>query len=156
MTPGDFAAWLPGAIRDYAADKVAAGNWTDAEALSRSAAEFDKLLPNGPDTPGNHLYSILASPEPGSPPFPIGMIWIAALPERRQAFIYDFVIDPPYRRKGYGAQALRAVEAEVRALGLASIGLHVFGHNHAAQALYTKLGYEITNVNMAKRLSPKD
>jgi ribosomal protein S18 acetylase RimI-like enzyme len=83
------------------------------------------------------------------------MIWIAAFPERRRAFIYDFSIHPPYRRKGYGAQALRAVEVKARALGLESIGLHVFGHNRAAQALYEKLGYEVTNINMSKRMPPE-
>jgi ribosomal protein S18 acetylase RimI-like enzyme len=104
------------------------------------------------DTPGQYLFSILAAPEPGLPARPVGMIWFAALEGRPQAFIYDFAIDPAYRRRGYGAQALRALEAEVRAVGLESIALHVFGHNHGAQALYRKLGYEVTNLHMAKRL----
>ena len=36
--------------------------------------------------------------------------------------------------------------------GLETLALHVFGHNPGARALYEKLGYEITNINMAKHL----
>ena len=35
-------------------------------------------------------------------------------------------------------------------LGLQGIALHVFGHNTGAQALYGKLGYVPTNINMFK------
>lgn len=66
--------------------------------------------------------------------------------------MYDFLVYEPYRRCGYGWQALQALEQNVRALGLDTIGLHVFGHNHAARALYEKAGYEVTNINMAKKL----
>jgi hypothetical protein len=33
-----------------------------------------------------------------------------------------------------------------------SIGLHVFGDNLGAHALYAKLGYGVTGINMLKRL----
>jgi hypothetical protein len=45
-----------------------------------------------------------------------------------------------------------AMEAEVKAMGLDRISLHVFGHNPGARRLYEKLGYETTNVYMAKQL----
>jgi hypothetical protein len=38
------------------------------------------------------------------------------------------------------------------AMVLARIGLHVFGHNPGAQALYAQLGYGVTGLNMAKPL----
>jgi predicted GNAT family acetyltransferase len=31
--------------------------------------------------------------------------------------------------------------------------LHVFGHNQVARALYEKIGYEVTNVLMSKKLT---
>jgi RimJ/RimL family protein N-acetyltransferase len=37
-------------------------------------------------------------------------------------------------------------------LGLSGIALHVFGHNHGAQALYAKLGFVATNINLFKSL----
>ncbi len=49
-----------------------------------------------------------------------------------------------------GEQAFQALEIKVRELGLHTIALHVFGHNHAARAMYEKLGYITTNVQMLK------
>jgi ribosomal protein S18 acetylase RimI-like enzyme len=83
------------------------------------------------------------------------MIWFAVenrRPSDSYAWIYDFRIDEQHRRHGYGYQAMLAVEAKVRALGLNKIGLHVFGHNHAAQALYEKAGYGVTGISMAKQI----
>ncbi len=153
MTSAEYEPWLEGDIREYADEKVRAGNWSAADALERSAEEHRKLLPQGLATPDNYLYTITAEPAPGEGPVPVGMVWLAVPPwQPPLAFIYDFVIHEPYRRRGYASQALLALEGKVRALGLDTIGLHVFGHNHAARALYEKAGYEITNISMAKKL----
>ena len=84
----------------------------------------------------------------------VGMIWFAVGEQDGQqiAFICDFLVHEAFRGKGYGKRALRGLEQKVKALGVTSISLHVFGHNRAAWALYEKLGYEVTNVNMTKRL----
>jgi ribosomal protein S18 acetylase RimI-like enzyme len=37
-------------------------------------------------------------------------------------------------------------------MGINSIRLHVFGYNHSAIAMYQKLGYETTNLQMEKKL----
>jgi ribosomal protein S18 acetylase RimI-like enzyme len=68
------------------------------------------------------------------------------------AFIYDIIIFEEYRRRGYGEATMLAVEEKVREQGLNSIALHVFGHNHAAKTLYEKIGYEITDINMMKKV----
>jgi ribosomal protein S18 acetylase RimI-like enzyme len=47
---------------------------------------------------------------------------------------------------------MRALEGEAKRLGFKKLGLHVFGHNMIARGLYEKLGYAITNLNMAKSL----
>jgi len=153
LTQPEYETWLADEIQVYADEKVQSGNWDAAEALERSRAEHDKLLPQGLATPDNYLYRVMAEPEPGAAPVAVGMIWLAVPPWKPPvAFIYDFVIDGAYRRRGYARQALQAIEPKVRALGLDTIGLHVFGHNHAARALYEQAGYEITNINMAKKL----
>jgi ribosomal protein S18 acetylase RimI-like enzyme len=48
---------------------------------------------------------------------------------------------------------LQAIEPRVRELGVTGIGLHVFAHNPGAQALYAKLGYNVTSINMRKNLA---
>jgi RimJ/RimL family protein N-acetyltransferase len=41
-------------------------------------------------------------------------------------------------------------------VGLDKIALHVFAHNHAARAMYKKLGYQTTDVMISKKLdTPK-
>ena len=82
------------------------------------------------------------------------MIWFAVVEQagERAAFIYDFSADETLRGRGYGKAALLGLEQKVKALGITSVSLHVFGHNRAAWALYEKTGYEVTNVNMTKRL----
>ena len=86
------------------------------------------------------------------------MLWFAerVSKARRTAFVYNLEVDAAYRRRGYASQAFLAMEQHVRALGITSIGLHVFGGNHAAQALYAKLGYEVTHVIMKKTLDAAD
>ena len=151
MSDIEYQSYLALAVRDYADDKVAAGNWQPADALERSAQEFQRLLPDGVATQDNYLFNI----EDQTLAAKVGMIWLARLIQGAHpiAFIYDFRIDEPYRRQGYGEQALRAAEERAKALGFDTIALQVFGHNHAARALYEKMGYEITNINMAKKLT---
>jgi RimJ/RimL family protein N-acetyltransferase len=153
MTQAEYDSWLADEIQAYADEKVQAGAWDPADARQRSEDEHQKLLPLGLETPNNYLYRILAETPHGSAPVPVGMLWVA-VPSWRPplAFVYDFVIEAAYRRRGYATQALQALDETVRALGLDTIGLHVFGHNHAARALYEKAGYVVTDVNMAKKL----
>jgi len=143
MNEVEYQTYLDNSIREYAEDKVQAGNWQPEEALERSAQEFQKLLPEGVVTKDHYLFDI----EDETRGVNVGMIWLARIMQGAQPimFIYDFRIDEPFRRKGYGEQA--------KALGLDTIALHVFGFNHGARALYEKLGYEITNINMAKKLT---
>jgi RimJ/RimL family protein N-acetyltransferase len=151
MTQPEYEPWLEQAITDYADDKVRAGTWEAGEALERSRAEFQRLLPDGLATKDNYVYSIWSDDAPLDTP--VGVLWMAVPPWKRSlAFVYDFSIFEPYRRRGYGSQALRALEDKVRALGLDTIGLHVFGYNHGAIALYEKAGYEITDINMSKKV----
>jgi ribosomal protein S18 acetylase RimI-like enzyme len=80
------------------------------------------------------------------------MVWFA-LKERagtQIAHLYNIEISPGHQHQGHAQRALRALEKEVQRLGLSGIALHVFGHNTSAQALYTKLGYVPTNINMFK------
>jgi len=150
LSEADFQKHLAFVIDDYAQDHVAAGNWPAEGARERSKQEFDKLLPQGLATPGQYLFSVYDEELDKN----VGLLWFA-LDERRQppsAFIYDFLIDEAYRRRGYGRLALLALEDKARKMGIGQIALHVFGHNHAARALYEQAGYEVTNLHMAKKV----
>jgi ribosomal protein S18 acetylase RimI-like enzyme len=150
ITEDEYRTWLAQSIKDYAQDKVDAGTWQPGEALSRSEQDFTQLLPQGRVTPDNPIYSI----QDATLGTHVGVLWIAVLSGglRKTAYIYDIVIYEAYRRHGYGEGTMLALEEKVRELGLDTVGLHVFGHNKAAQALYEKVGYIVTDINMSKTL----
>jgi ribosomal protein S18 acetylase RimI-like enzyme len=145
-----YASYLQAAVAGYAEDNVASGRWPKDGALERSLAEFEDLLPQGLETPGNHLFEIRPAKEGPI----VGFLWFA-VEERhgiRGAFVYDIEVKAEFRRQGHARRAFQALEPIVASLGLSSIGLHVFGHNPGAQALYGQLGYAVTGINMLKKL----
>ena len=150
MTKAEFADYRAYAARNYADEKVRAGNWSAEEATRLAEETLDMLLPEGVATPEHHLFTI-----EGDDGTPVGRLWLAERIEAnadRHAFVYEILIFNDYRRQGYGRAAMAAAEAKARELGLDKIKLHVFGHNTAARALYADLGYAETNVMMEKRL----
>ena len=147
-----FGAYQQASIIGYAEDKVAVGSWPAAGALERSREEFASLLPQGLATPDNHIFEILAA-DVGPV---VGAIWLAIEHHQGVAggYIYNVEIHPEHRRRGHALRAFEAIEPLAAALGATNIGLHVFGQNHAAQALYRKLGYQVTGINMRKTIAP--
>lgn len=141
----DFERFLEREVREYAADHVRNGNWPAEGALERSREEFEHYLPEGIHTPDQHLWSIVEDTRTK-----IGVLWVQV--KEQKAFIFDFVIDEAFRGKGYGKQALAAMDETLRAMDVESVALHVFGDNVAAQELYRKMGFEITGLHMRKAL----
>lgn len=150
MGDSEYRRFLEWAIADYAEGKVRAGQWKVERAHELAEEALSSLLPDGLSTADQYLYTILDESAGGG----VGYLWFGVRggEDGRYAALYEFVIHEGYRRRGYGTGALRALEAEVRRLGLEKIVLHVFGHNEAARALYRKVGYVETNVTMAKKV----
>jgi ribosomal protein S18 acetylase RimI-like enzyme len=148
MSEEAFPDYRLRAIRGFAEDNIAAGRWPEEGALARSERDFEESLPEGLATPDNHLFEILA--DEGGPT--VGYLWFVVVEKHglRSAFIDDLEVLPEYRRQGHAEAAFKAMEPIVRRLGLTRVDLHVFAHNEAAQALYRKLGYAVTGMNMRK------
>jgi ribosomal protein S18 acetylase RimI-like enzyme len=149
MTESEFAAWCDSIVPNYAAERVKSGDWPESDAIDRSRASLDELLPRGIETPDNHLFTIVDANGES-----VGMLWFA-IKERsgnRIAYVYNIAIDPRFRRQGHAERAFDALEREANRLGLKGIALHVFGHNRGARSLYEKLGFEATDITMFKPL----
>jgi len=58
------------------------------------------------------------------------------------AFIDELYIDAPYRRRGYGRQALGFAEERAREMGVNAIHLEVDHGNNPAFELYRRTGYK--------------
>lgn len=150
MDESSFQFFLGQATRDYAEDKVKAGAWDPENAMKLSEEVIARSLPKGLYTEGAYLYSIVEISSDSQ----VGYIWFNVTEGRsgREAFIYDFYIFEPYQSKGYGKQAMTALDEEAREMGVTKIGLHVFGQNHRAFELYKKMGYIVTDITMSKDL----
>lgn len=152
MTAADHAEWLAQAVPGYANEKVLSGAWQPPEAQQRATALTARLLPQGRETPGHYFFTVTLA-ETGAK---IGFLWLGKGEAPDSACLYDIHIAPAFRRQGHGRRALLALEQTAATLGFKAIALHVFGHNRAAESLYRSLGYEVTDLNMRKRLAPKN
>jgi GNAT superfamily N-acetyltransferase len=151
MTDAEFALFRARAVRDYAADKVKAGEWAPERSEELAEDETDRLLPEGPHTPGM-LVVMAESDEDG----PVGYAWLAlARPELSGAWIYDIAIDEEQRGKGYGRALLNGLEQAAYEHGCSTIGLNVFAGNEVARRLYERAGFRLTSIQMAKELGPE-
>ena len=150
MTEQNYQKFLSQSIIDYADDKVKAGTWAPSEAQELSSKEFERILPEGLNTSNSYLYSVV---DPALD-LKVGYLWIHLSdgPLGRSAFIYDIAIYKDVQGKGYGTQTMLALEEEAKRLQVDRISLHVFGHNKIAFGLYQKMGYQITDISMSKKL----
>ena len=148
MTQPEYEIYLEHLIPDYAADNVRAGYWDESEALEKSRQQTASLLPQGLQTKDHYIYNLVDGDQI------VGMIWLKASPNNpiKSGFIFDVMIDEKFRGKGYGKQIMILIEEKARELDLKSIGLHVFAYNKVAKNLYESMGYEVSSLNMIKKL----
>lgn len=154
MTEAEFSNYLSYAVKDYAEAHLKSGDCEPDEALMLAQKDYEALLPVGLATPGHHLFSLRTD---GTAPA-VGMLWFEVRERRgrKSAYIFDLHIDAPHRGKGYGEQAMRALEERAASMGIGRISLNVMGYNTAARSLYEKCGYQVTGMGMTKRLNPPD
>jgi len=63
--------------------------------------------------------------------------------DTRKGWINRLAIDPDHRRKGYGAQLIRAAEQMLREQGIGVIAALIEDWNRASLALFKKEGYAV-------------
>ena len=150
MRAQEFESFADEAISNYANDNIQAGRWPISTALARSRNEFNRLLPQGLETPNHFVYEI----EDETAGQAVGFLWFAIVEtsDTRYGYVYNIRVKPEFRGRGYARAALDLIEAVAAAQGLSSIALHVFSFNTGAQALYRSTGYGITGMNMLKPL----
>jgi len=139
MTEQEFEAFMVISMKDQAEGQVQAGEWKAEEAQGNIERLREQFLPDGLAT-AKHSFFTIEETNTGAK---AGGLWYMVAEEegKRQVFVVDIQIYEAYRRQGYGSQAFLAMEEKARDLGISTISLHVFKHNHAARGMYEKLGY---------------
>lgn len=150
MNGDDLAAYLRKSIPEYAYDQVHAGNWSSAEAVNRSRAEFDQMLPQGLETPNAVLVNVILNEETK-----IGMMWYYIDPEKPVPTIYllDFFLFPQYKSKGYEKPVLNGLEEASKAGGARRIELQIFAHRADDLKMYLEGGFNQTSILLAKNFN---
>ncbi|MFH1230882.1 MAG: GNAT family N-acetyltransferase [Planctomycetota bacterium] len=151
MTEITFRAYLEKRIQRHAETLVKAGSCCLTEAIKQSRNACQSQFPEGLASKTNHLFSIID----GNLGTIVGNIWFRVNYEgpKPSAEIHDFLIYDEFRRKGYGRQAMTALENRFRELGIESVLLWLKPDNQAAQALCRKSGFNIVGTFMRKKLS---
>lgn len=148
MTEAEFRAYREVAEATYADNIVKAGMMPRPEALEKARKDFDTQLPRGVDTPDHELWTAWDDDRE------VGLLWLhfTEMSDGLHAFGYDFLVTADLRRHGYGRAIMTAAEEVCRERGVVEVGLSVFGFNTGARALYEQMGFEVTILQMRKRL----
>jgi GNAT superfamily N-acetyltransferase len=149
MTAEEIGPWSRHSVLGFAAQLVTAGVSSEPEATAYAKRQFAHLLPDGPATPGNRIWTVRL--DDGTS---VGSLWLRLLPVsgRRQAFVVDVEVEPGLRGQGLGRATMCAAESAARDLGADVISLNVFGHNRPALGLYDALGYAVSTATLSARL----
>ena len=149
MTDDEFAALKAELYASYPEERARAtgGGDVSEEEIAAGRRQIDELMAEGLHSKAHHYWKIVA-PEVGA----VGDLWVMVDDAKHRAFIYSIGTDPGYRERGYGQQALEALEAQMRPLGVTQIALNVWGDNHVARRLYERMGYQPQAILMAKEI----
>lgn len=148
-TQDEFDEWLPRSEDEYARYIEESGAMPAAQARDKARSDFARRFGAGLDTPGQLVFRLMAGDRAA------GWLWLevpATGGDPLMAWLNDIELDPEFRGRGYGRQAMALAEREVRERGMTSLGLNVHGQNTVARALYSALGYEVMSQQMRKIL----
>ena len=146
MTPDEYRPWSTKVASAYALAQVGEGHWAIETAQQQGWDVVQGLLPAGPASPGQHLWTARDA-DTGRQ---VGALWVAirAAGFSTEAFVYDIHVEDEFQGEGYGRAIMEAAAAASRALGAVHVALNVHGSNETAYRLYRSLGYEVTNRHM--------
>jgi ribosomal protein S18 acetylase RimI-like enzyme len=145
MTEEEFEQFKGPNMEDYAQERARNFGTPIEQERAIAADQYARFLKDGIHTTGQRLWVVTDETGAG-----VGQLWVGIEDAEYMAFIYFIGINADQRGKGYGAQTLDLLEAEMRPLGIRHIGLNVFSDNAVAQRLYARQGYRVTNYSMLK------
>lgn len=148
ITPQRFPSWRERSQAEYRTDLIAAGE-TPRAAEEHASDALERAFPAGAPTAGNAVFDLVNDTDDI-----VGYLWIGhdSSGDDTSWWVWDVVVEPEHRGRGYGRAAMQLAEGHARAEGARTLGLSVFGFNAVARGMYESAGYETTSVKMRKQL----
>ncbi|MGE4705703.1 GNAT family N-acetyltransferase [Yersinia enterocolitica] len=143
-------------ITEYAQDLSSNSGYSSEQAIAHASYSFDSYLPEGVNSPDDHLYCIENKSNISQDTHLVGYLWFGLGENDSAAFIKDFYVLPQCQRKGYGSACLQELEKLLVAQNIFEIKLRVAADNPQAKRLYEQMKFVITGFNMSKSLQPMD
>ena len=150
ITSDEFDKYSEYFVADYSKEISENYGYSIEKSISQAKSELENVFPNGIPSLGNHLISIELTA--ASEKETIGYLWYSHNDKSDHAFICDFFILEYYRNKGYGMASFVVLEKVLLEGGIGQIRLRVAYTNDRALKLYKEMGFNVTGINMIKRL----
>jgi ribosomal protein S18 acetylase RimI-like enzyme len=149
LRPVEIAGYIDDNTAAYVEELVEAGMDRDA-ARAKAQADHDHAFPGGVPAEGHHVFALH---EDGRV---VGRLWLGPAEGDGPGawWVFDIEVVEAERGRGLGRTLMQLAEVEVGDRGGTSLGLNVFGANHAARSLYESLGYQPTSIRMRKPIEP--
>lgn len=154
MTEAGFSVYKPLLIESYAQDIADNYRISLDKVRASSASQIDEMLKDGLATPNQSLYEIKLGEDVTEDR--IGYLWVDVDEIKQRCFVCDIYLLEAFRGRGWGRKTLEWLEVQMIEKNIQRISLHVFGNNIVAHALYEKLGFEVTGLNMQKWLATQN
>ncbi|QUM88952.1 GNAT family N-acetyltransferase [Moritella sp. 36] len=147
MTSDEYPAYCDYFIDDYSHEISQNYGHAMDRAVELAQQDLIRCFPNGLETNEHELLCIESESNL------VGYLWHSIKVSDKSTFIYDFFIFPNSRNKGYGKLAIKALESQLKSIGIEQIKLRVAYHNQRALKLYQEVGFAISGYNMSKKIS---
>lgn len=144
MTQEEFEVIKGRMIADYAKDKVRVGHWQEGDAIELAKETLDNILRDGVETEHHYLLDLCKDIDK------VGFVWFNIFKE--VAYVNNYLIYDDHKGKDYELKMVELLEDMAADLKVKKINLHSFGYNENAIAMYQKMGYDITDVYMSKKV----
>lgn len=147
MTGNQFQLFKQTAIPLFAQNKLLNGDWPAATATQKATEAFQQLLPQGQNTPNHFFYSIIHQQTM------VGYCWYAIENiTPATLYLYEIWIEDDKRHLGLGTAVMQELQTIGQKQGVSQLRLHVFGINQRVLPFYQRLGFQITDYQLALTL----
>ncbi len=144
MTQAEFDIIKGRMIKDYAEDKIRVGHWQEEDAIELAKETLDNILRDGVDTKDHYLLVVCEGTDK------IGFVWFNSF--KNTIYVNNYLIYDEHKGRDYELRMVELLDEKAKEIGSTQINLHSFGYHEEAIAMYRKMGYEITDVYMSKKV----